>query len=675
MSKVRVVAKRDHLASLTTAPPLSAIAELVWNGFDAGSDRVQVLFDYNKMDAIQAIRVRDYGTGITHSEVAELFGNLGESWKRNKGKQNGRSLHGKNGKGRFKAFALGEKVEWNTTYRENGNKFTYGVVGNALALDDFDVSDPVKANDAQSGTEVIISNLQHAFHSLQSDSAHLGLAKIFAPYLMEYPDLTLDYDGVAVDPHSVQNYNKDYPLGDITLASGQTVTASVSIIEWKIPTDRVIHLCDKNGISLHELPAGKQIRAPGFNFTIYIKSDYFRELDKTNLLSLSEIHPEALSIINAAKNKIKEHFRLRILENQGKIIERWKEERIYPYDDKPFIDPVETAERQVFEILAVNVQSYLPSFEDADFKSKKFTFRLLAQAIRENPESVQKIIGEVLGLKKQEQDDLAALLKKTTLSSIISTSQIVANRLDFLTGLENLLFDKETKKAFLERDQLHKILENESWIFHEEFALAGSEQRLEEVLNKHLGELGKREEDLDPVITAEGKTGRVDLMLHKTVQPRTGEYDYLVIELKRPSQKINAEVLRQIEGYAMAVANDERFLGVPAKWTFIAVSNELDDFAKRKANQRNWPKGKVYDDAELNITVWAKSWADIINDARSKLRFLNEQLSYEADRDSSKDYLTKAHAKFIPVVNRKADENEDTSSEGLEAENTSDTAQ
>jgi hypothetical protein len=291
----------------------------------------------------------------------------------------------------------------------------------------------------------------------------------------------------------------------------------------------------------------------------------------------------------------------------------------------------------------------LPSFEDADVKSKKFTFRLLAQAIQENPSSVQDIIAEVLGLKKEAQDDLAELLKKTPLSSIISSAKIVANRLDFLLGLEMLLFDKETKKQLLERDQLHKILENEAWLFHEEFALAGSEQRLEEVLQKHLEKLGKREEDPSPVMIGEGKTGRIDLMLHKVVQPRTGEYDYLIVELKRPSQKINADVIQQIERYAFAVANDERFRGVPATWTFMVVSNDLDDYAINMVTQRDRPKWKVYDSAERNITVWAKPWGEVINEARARLQFYKNQLSYEADRNSAKAYLKKTHAKFIPT--------------------------
>ena len=202
----------------------------------------------------------------------------------------------------------------------------------------------------------------------------------------------------------------------------------------------------------------------------------------------------------------------------------------------------------------------------------------------------------------------------------------------------------------MERDQLHKILENEAWLFHEEFGLAGSEERLEEVLQIHLDKLGKREDDPEPVKLSDGKTGRVDMMLHKAIQPRPGEYDYLIVELKRPTKKIDDEVLTQVKKYARAVATDERFRDIPARWTFMAISNELDDFAKGEANQRGRPRGQVSDDADLNITVWVKTWAEVINNARARLAFVNKQLAYQANNDSAKAYLKKTHAKFIPNV-------------------------
>ncbi|KQC10450.1 MAG: hypothetical protein APR54_03160 [Candidatus Cloacimonas sp. SDB] len=649
MTQVHVVAKRDFLESLASARPLIALSELIWNGLDAGSDHVEITVIPNDMQGLQEIRVRDHGYGIDHSKVEMLFGSLGESWKKEKERENGRALHGKSGKGRFKVFTLGDRIEWNTTYKRDGKTYYYKITGNFNTIDNFEIADPVETKNDSLGTEVVIYNIKRDFRSLYKNDAPIELAKVFSPYLTEYPNVRIKYNDVDIDSKSVQTNKEDYVLDSIKLENGRTIKTIVSIIEWNIPTDRAYHLCDASGISLHELEVPDKIRAPGFNFTVYIKSDYFREMAKSNQLEMGEMHPDVRIIFNAAKNKIKEHFRQRIVETQGKIVDRWKEEQIYPYEEKSNLTPLEKAERQVFDILAVNVQGLLPSFEDADVKSKKFTFRLLAQAIQENPASVQEIITEVLGLKKEAQDDLAELLKKTPLASIISSAKIVANRLDFLAGLEILLFDKKTKKQLLERDQLHKILENEAWLFHEEFTLAGREERLEEVLQKHLEKLGKREEDPSPVIIGNGKTGRVDLMLHKVIQPRTGEYDYLIVELKRPSKKINADVLQQIQNYAFAVANDERFHGVPAKWTFIVISNELDDYALNMVTQRDRPKWKVYDSDKLNITVWAKPWAEVINEARARLQFYKNQLSYEADRDSAKAYLKKTHAKFIPV--------------------------
>ncbi len=651
MKKVQVTAKKDFLESLASARPIAALAELIWNGFDAQSDKVEVFLDLNELNAIDSIRVKDYGYGIDLSQVDSYFGSLGESWKKAKVKQNGRALHGKNGKGRFKAFAMGDYVEWKTTYKDEGSPRSYTIVGSSRELDNFETTESIEAKDSVCGTEVVIQNVKHDFRSLKGESAQLQLGRMFAAYLTEYPEVFIEYDGNKIDPQAAQDGKYEYDLGNLTMDDGRQVDVKLVVIEWNIPTDRTIHLCDSKGVALHEVPAGQGIRAPGFNFTAYVKSDEFRELDKDNQLALSDLNANVQKVLAIAKNKIRGHFRRRISESNSKIVDRWKEEHIYPYEDSPNLDPVEIAERQVFDILAVNVQSYLPSFDDADNKSKKFTFLLLAQAIRENPDSVQTIIGEVLGLKKEAQDDLAELLGKTPLSSIISSAKLVANRLDFLMGLDALIFEKESKEKLLERDQLHKILENETWLFHEEFSFSGSEQRLEDVLRKHLEKLGEREDEtIDPVYMADGKKGRVDLMLHKAVQPRKGEYDYLVVELKRPSKKIDAEVLTQIEKYAIAVASDERFRNVTSKWRFVAIANDLDAYATRKANQRDKPKGQVFDDAELNITVWVHSWAEIINNARVRLNFFNQQLSYEADRDSSKAYLQKAHSKFLPDI-------------------------
>ncbi len=663
-NKIPVSAKEDFMDSLASTKPLNALAELIWNGFDARSNKVTINIDYNGISAMNAIRVRDFGEGIKHSHIQEYFGNLGDSWKKIQRRHGDRMLHGKNGRGRFKAFALGGEIKWQTCYSDGSDFYTYSIVGKKGSLNEFSYTDPSISQDRNSGTEVTISELHRDFRSLERESVVFDLAKLFAMYLTEYPHISLVYNNENVAPELVQDRKTDYLINDFSLSAGRKINLSISVIEWKTETDRRIYLCDSKGVAYHDFKPKQKIRARGFHFTVYVKSDYFRELDEANRLGMEELDTDINEIMTPVWEQVQKHFRDRELENKGMVVEEWKAENIYPYDDDIDTGPIETAERQVFNILAVNVQNYLPSFGTFENRTKKFTFKLLAQAIRENPFSVQKIINEVLELKREEQDEFAGLLEKTSLSSIISSSKIVADRLNFLHGFEDLIFNPSTKWRMLERDQLHKMLEKEPWIFGDEFYLTASEERLEGALLKHRHiiepDYDEDEALLDdqPVLLPDGKTGRIDLFLSKVRHPRSGEFDHLVVELKRPSKKIDDTVVTQIKNYAKAVSNDERFNSIKVRWKFLAVSNELSDPVKDDANQKNRERGLIYESSDSNITVWVYEWAELINSAKSRLQFFSEQLKYIADKDSAQKYLSEVHAKFIPMPNANKEESD-----------------
>lgn len=650
MMKIPISVKRDHIEALiATKKPLFSIAELIWNSLDADADRVTVRFERNAIDGLESIRLADNGTGISYDLASELFGNLGGSWKAvSRRTPKGRSLHGKTGKGRFRAFALGELVEWRTTSKQKDDLVDFTVRGDATNLESFELTNPIPSIAKSSGTEVFLYNLHKNYMSLSSDGAPKEITNLFAVYLSEFPGITIDYNGTIIDPASAQKRVENIDLGSVVLSCGNSIPAALTIIEWNDLNERALHLCDAKGVSLHQVSPG--IHAPGFNFTAYLKSDYLRELDQQNLLILGEdeLHQDLSTLIRVAKDRLKEYFRVKAAEDSVTLLQEWKDERIYPYEGAPG-DKIEEAERQVFDVVAVNINSYLPDFDKAKPESKRFTFNLVKEALKENPESLKRIIQDVLALPKEQQEDFAQLLQKTTLPAIISSAKIVTNRLDFLRALEALLFDKESKKQLLERDQLHHILAKESWIFGEEFHLTHNEETLNDVLDKHLKILRKPLDDDSPITLEDGSTGRIDLMLARSIPlPRADEREYLVVELKRPSKRICTTVLGQVEDYAMAVAKDERFRDTKTKWIFWAVSNDMTDEARRKARQRGRPDGLVFDDPELNITVWAKSWGNVIQDCRGRLNFFKEKLNYEADRFSATQYLLKTHEKYIP---------------------------
>ncbi|POY59328.1 DNA mismatch repair protein [Pectobacterium versatile] len=648
MGIIKVEAKTDHLETVSKDNPFNALAELIWNGFDASSSTVSIFTKENGLGVLDSIEVQDSGSGIDASLLRDYFGGLGGSWKKQAKKLGSSILHGEKGRGRFKAYALGEHVEWFTVYTNKaGINYKYSIKGKINTINQVEPSLPIQTNE-RTGTKVVISNLYDGVSELSGDISEEKLAKIFCFFLTKYPNKKLLLNNSCISPDLAKKEITDYNLGDIRLENGKTIELKISIVEWLGKSERVINFCDKSGFCIGEYKIGQRIKAPNCDFSIFASSEYFTELNDAGLLESVDLTVDTRYVVETIIDKTRQHFLEKSIVDKSKVIEDWKKENIYPYQDNEIFNPIEDAERKVFDILAVNVQSYLKKFEKADIKTKKFTFRLLKQAIKDNPDSVQKILGEVLELKKTEQDDLALLLERTTLSTIISASKAVTNRLDFIKGLEQLLFDEETKNSFLERDQLHKILEKEAWIFREDFNLTGSEENLNEVLLKHLNLLGERNGNESKVIRPDGSTGRVDLMLSKARKPSEGKFDHLVVELKRASKKIDAAVIAQIKSYAFTVASDPRFDKANTYWTFIAVSNEFDAYAQEEASQSGRAPGLIH--IKDNISVWIYTWAELLSMAKTRLSYFQKQLSYEANRESATKYLIETHEKFIPNI-------------------------
>src|SRR6185437_2286851 len=184
------------------------------------------------------------------------------------------------------------------------------------------------------------------------------------------------------------------------------------------------------------------------------------------------------------------------------------------------------------------------------------------------------------------RDQLAILLEKTSLVSIINASKIVSDRLEFIQGLKSMLYDSPYRDKLLERKQLQRLVAENTWLFGDEYLLMNDDESLVNVLKKHLGNGGYVIDegliDVTEDVTFEGGgTGIVDLaltsepsadenlpgtVLGKTL-PRSGvdAVHNLVIELKRPSQKITPAVLQEVRDYAYAIARNERFHSVPAR--------------------------------------------------------------------------------------------------------------
>lgn len=382
MSKqIFVQAQADHIASLYKAAPISAIEELVWNALDADAREVRIELITNVLGAVEGLRIVDDGSGIDVLKTESTFGSLGGSWKRLSSLTSSthRRLHGRHGRGRFKAFALGSRVDWRTTARVGGELVSFDIWGESSNPGVFQI-DAIEPGPA-TGTEVTVSGASVNCDSLLSTAETVQtLASKFALYLKSYPDVRIFFNGIPVTPIIVQKKLTDYRL---TLTNG--AEARLEVIEWKrkfAGSGRLV-FAGLDGFELHETATG--VRAGGASYTAYLVSSRFTALNAENALVMDELNAEVRQYVEAAKKALKAHFRAVQEERASALVQAWSEEGSHPYaaDDA-------SPERTRFDALAVEFASQIESFNDWSVSERRLVLGLLNQVVSQDPQASLK---------------------------------------------------------------------------------------------------------------------------------------------------------------------------------------------------------------------------------------------------------------------------------------------
>lgn len=638
MVKVRLETSREHIAELARLrDPVGAVEELIWNALDADAGHVVVTLERNDLGGVDRVRVQDDGSGMSAEHCEEYFRPIGTSWKkRAKGTPDkGRALHGKNGRGRVRAFALGTQVRWTSVSEAAEGRDQLVIEADRHSMDEFDIGDPEPTADP-TGT------LFEAFGGEELDvlgecRSRSSLTTAFATYLERYPDVRIEYDGQELDPAAEQLHVRDYVLPSPSGWTGEP--ARLKVVEWRRPVPRALFLCDGEGMSRAQLKPG--IQAPGFEFTAHLSWAGFDDVDSEDL-AFTDWAPDGppADVLGAARDKLRSHFRVRVDERRQEQVAEWQQEGVYPYTGRP-TDARERAERETFDAVATTVFRHLPKSTG----TRRTVFALLRSVLAHEPSDVLRIAEELFSLSKQEREQLNRLLDRTPLSALVKASTGATNRLDFLAALEHLVFDPEAKNRVKERSELHRILENECWVFGEEYNLHVSDRSLNEVLRQHCHLLDRDEPSGSPVLRDDGRRGIVDLMLSRASRHRLDERHHLVVELKRPGLVLGSAEFEQLSCYAQAVRKDDRFRDTRTTWDFWLIGNDMTDTLRELAHQPHNPPGCALN--QPTYRIWVRTWGELFQDCEARLRFYREHLEYQSSTEHAMDYLVRNHGDAV----------------------------
>ncbi|MCR4441091.1 MAG: ATP-binding protein [Peptococcaceae bacterium] len=537
------------------ASPKDAVKELIWNSCDADAKNIEVSFEIDNfigVDNVTAVTVKDDGTGIPFERIQDIFGRYGSSDKTYCHKSpNGRVYHGKLGQGRYKCFAIGTFLKWKTVYQAvDSKKYSYEIninSGSRLSVD-YSEKPELVGNDVSTGTVATITGILEdnigTISKLADNQIMIpDILSTFAPYLLAYNDISLTYNDIKIDP---EHLIKKRDERDFVYEYGEKVKESVSAkavaIRWIESYFSKLYICGESGVVFDE----RDYTTLQKNDTsIYLLSSYYEKMHQENTLAFGKADPVYDYFVNEARKFAREFTQDQEVDDATAEIIRIKEEGIYPYPSEPS-DEMAKVEQRVFDVFAVEINRAVPQLRTSNKQTKKLTYRLIKEAINTNPSSIQTILTEVFNLSQQQQDDLAELLKHTTLTAIIDTAKTVADRLTFIYMLEQLVYNDSIGKPIKERTQFHKILLKELWIFGEKYYLGTSDFSLKNLLKAHIQCLGR--DDLIPEIPPEATedlTRIPDICLFQQSCPDYERYEHLVIELKRPTLTLTLKELDQ----------------------------------------------------------------------------------------------------------------------------------
>lgn len=610
----------------------------MWNAIDADAQKIVIEILRNEADGVVGYAVQDDGHGITPEFAREYFLKLGGSWKHLAARSPGdRPLHGKLGQGRFSAFDQGGFAKWTSVANVDGENFETVIEVSADDIDVCDISEPSPTT-RPTGTRVELQGLGQPVRGLDGVAPrHQLMTKLALP--IEAYGLTIVFDGERLDPSEIQNYRADY-----TLEAVGDQAVSMTVIEWSVSARRSLFLCNGAGIALHEMDPG--FRVSDFRYSAYLKWDGFvAQLNELDVIEMG--HGTAKVVLDASRERLLQHFEDRRGERRRHLVTKWRDEGVYPFAGEP-ATAVEEATRDTFDLVALQASDIINSGRG---QAKKLSLRLLREALERSPGALHHVLRDVLNLDDEKVSELSALLEKTPLASVIAASTAIADRLEFLQGLAAMTTSPDWKKLILERSQLHKVLEKETWVFGEEYALAASDKGLTDVLARHVQLLGRdAPADNSAVVDAEGHRRIVDLMFNARIPQGENQRHHLVVELKRPKVEVGPTELEQTKNYALAVAKDDRFNTSSTRWEFWVVSSGVKGTADEDRRQKNKPFGLAVEYESHQIQIWIKTWADILQEAEHRLKFVQAKLGYSPGDQEALDYLRHKHAEHLPEV-------------------------
>lgn len=616
-----------------------AIAEYIWNGFDANASVIKINFKANEINYIEHFSISDNGTGINITNISETFGNFMVSLKTNSFSETG-FVKGKKGKGRYSFSMFCNQAVWNTTFNsDNGDFLNYNIQIKKEDIQDFGTIDTVISKIKETGTKVVFED----FYALTADlldneGFENYLANEFGWFL--YLNKERDYK-ILINNRPLDYLSVIADSEDREISFGKH-DFKISFLRWneKIGDKYYYYFLNGEKKETYRKHTSFNNKTADFHHSVYIESNYFDQF------KISKIDSPFLdtNLVNQSDNTFKilvEHLNTFVGTKEkafvrdlkaSALIDNYNRNKVFP---KFGNNKYEQTRKEDLENVIKELYSVQPKiFQNLSIPQSKTIVGFLNLLLdTDQREHVLNIVDSVVSLSDTERQDLSNVLKNSKLTHITSLVKFLENRFNIVEILKTLVFDLQ--EFTNERDHIQKVIEANYWLFGEQYHLVSADKNFEILLNNYYTHLEKSK-DKPEVIENKNKLQRPDIFIsRKSEIPDISDTDLtieenIIVELKRPNVIIGSEQFQQVERYLRFIIEDERFNSESRIWKFILVGKKVDDYIKDLYENQKLKGKKFLIQSIKKYEIYAMTWDDLFRLFAIKHKHLIDKLEFKS---------------------------------------------
>jgi hypothetical protein len=611
--------------------PWQAIAELIWNGFDADATEVRISIHETAADGTESVTILDDGNGIEFRKSTNNFKRFNDSLK-----VTSYDTHGSHGRGRLSFSKICNLATWYT--RHQGEDAIISISSSNLSKVTGKNALPGSTHALLSGSEkgTCVELLEFAKNLPPSSELARDFSKEFGAHFILKPQRRLWLDEKLIEPprhlefaHPVTIENKNF---------------DIKLIRWyeKPGNDKSwTYFANQDGRVLHKKHSSGNNK-PEYYISIYVTSEIFDRYTPGSE-ALSEPFDSFLS--SKAGRMLEKEVKSMIAKNYAEFLVEQADEQVKKYEiegDFPDHSELGPAEREwrlsyVKDIVRHIIIKEPTLLINSNKKQRKVIIRLLDRLSVSNENSgILDVIESILDLDASAMKKFATQLKQTKLENIINTIEVLQKREHAIAQIEEIM--NVHYKDVKETPHLQGIIENNTWLFGASYAILGAEEdsftKIAENLRSEIKDIGGIDVgDLADGVTIDGANKQVDLLLIRR-QPQFDSHGRqyfrcVIVEIKRPGVSLNDKHLQQLDRYASILSKYPAFNSDLTKFELLLIGRNISDEAfnihqRIESNKIHGEPGIVNNTDK--IKTYIKTWPRIFDEFKLTSDFLLERL-------------------------------------------------